>query len=123
MIGYITLGTADMEKAKTFYSTLLADMGAKVLFDGGRIAFIGKSMAEPCIAVCTPYDEATPQSAGNGNMVAIDAGSRENVDTLYNKALELGATCDGPAGERMPTFYGAYVRDSDGNKVCFYKMG
>ncbi len=123
MIGYITLGTNDMEKAKTFYSSLLADLGAKVLFDGGRIAFIGKSMAEPCIAVCTPYDEANPPSAGNGNMVAIDAGSRETVDALYNKALELGATDDGPAGERMPTFYGAYVRDADGNKVCFYKMG
>ena len=123
MIGYITLGTSDMERAKTFYSSLIADMGAKVLFDGGRIAFIGKSMADPVIAVCTPYDEGQPQSAGNGNMVAIDAGTRENVDTLYNRALELGATDDGPAGERMPTFYGAYVRDADNNKICFYKMG
>lgn len=123
MIGYITIGTKDMEQAKTFYSTLLADLGAKVLFDGGRIAFIGKSMADPCIAVCQPYDEENPASAGNGNMVAIDAGSRDVVDSLYNKALELGATCDGPAGERMPTFYGAYVRDADGNKICFYKMG
>ncbi len=123
MIGYVTIGTNDMEKAKTFYSTLLADMGAKVVFDGGRIAFIGKSMADPMIAVCTPYDEENPQAPGNGNMIAIDAGSRDNVDTLYNKALELGATCDGPAGERMPTFYGAYIRDADNNKICFYKMG
>ncbi len=123
MIGYVTIGTTDMEKAKTFYSTLLADMGATVVFDGGRIAFIGKSMAEPMIAVCTPYDEENPQSPGNGNMIAIDAGSRENVDALYNKAIELGATCDGPAGERMPTFYGGYIRDSGNNKICFYKMG
>jgi predicted lactoylglutathione lyase len=55
-------------------------------------------------------------------MFAIDAGSRENVDTLYNKAIELGATDDGPDGERTPTFYGAYVRDADNNKVCFHKM-
>lgn len=123
MIGYVTIGTSDMEKAKTFYGSLLESLGAKVLFDGGRIAFIGKSMADPCIAVCTPYDETKPAVGGNGNMVAIDAGSRENVDTLYNKAMELGATDDGPAGERMPTFYGAYVRDTDGNKICFYKMG
>jgi catechol 2,3-dioxygenase-like lactoylglutathione lyase family enzyme len=123
MIGYITIGTSDMEKAKAFYGSLLEPLGAKVLFDGGRIAFIGKSMAEPCIAVCIPYDESKPVDGGNGNMVAIDAGSRENVDVLYNKAIELGATDDGPAGERMPTFYVGYVRDADGNKVCFYKMG
>ena len=123
MIGYVTLGTSDIEKAKAFYSSLFADMGAKVLFDGGRIAFIGKSMADPVIAVCKPYDEDSAQSAGNGNMVAIDAGSRETVDALYNKAIELGATCDGPAGERMPPFYGAYIRDADNNKICFYKMG
>lgn len=123
MIGYVTIGTNDMEKAKSFYTSLLGDMGATVVFDGGRIAFIGKSMAEPMIAVCTPYDEGNPQSAGNGNMIAIDAGSRENVDALYNKAMELGATDDGPAGERMPTFYGAYIRDADNNKICFYKMG
>lgn len=123
MIGYVTIGTSDMEKAKTFYGSLLESLGAKVLFDGGRIAFIGKSMADPCIAVCTPYDDSKPAVGGNGNMVAIDAGSRENVDTLYNKAIELGATDDGPSGERMPTFYGGYVRDPDGNKICFYKMG
>ena len=40
-----------------------------------------------------------------------------------SKAIELGATCDGPAGERMPTFYGGYIRDTDNNKICFYKMG
>ena len=123
MIGYVTIGTNDMEKAKAFYSSVLESMGAKVLFDGGRIAFIGKSMAEPCIAVCTPYDEASPQHPGNGNMIGINAGSRENVDALYNKAIELGATDDGPAGERAPTFYGGYIKDADGNKVCFYKMG
>ena len=123
MIGYVTLGTTDMERAKTFYSSLLADLGASVVFDGGRIAFIGKSMAEPMIGVCTPYDEENPQSAGNGNMIAINAGSRETVDALYKKALELGATDDGPSGERMPTFYGAYIRDADNNKICFYKMG
>ena len=54
-------------------------------------------------------------------MVAIPA-DRETVDKLYNKALELGATCDGEPGERMPVFYGAYVRDLDNNKLCFYEM-
>ncbi len=73
------------------------------------------------LAVCIPYDEKEPDH-GNGNMVAIPGGSREGVDKLYAKARELGASDEGEPGERMPTFYGAYVRDLDGNKLCFFEM-
>lgn len=117
MIGYTTLGVSDMSAAKTFYSELL---GAKVLHDGGRIAMIGESMGKPMIAVCEPYDEQAP-TPGNGVMVAFRAGSKENVDAQYKKAIELGATCDGEPGQRIPDmFYGAYVKDADGNKLCFF---
>ena len=73
------------------------------------------------LAICIPYNEEAPEP-GNGTMVAINAGNRETVDKLYAKAMELGATDDGEPGERMPVFYGAYVRDLDGNKLCFYEM-
>ncbi len=122
MIGYVTIGTRDMEKAKAFYLALLEPLGAKLLFDMGRIAFIGEAMDKPCVAVCTPYNEEEP-NCGNGNMIAFPAGSRENVDKLYARAIELGATDEGPAGERMPTFYGGYFRDADGNKCAVYHMG
>ena len=59
---------------------------------------------------------------GNGTMIAIPAGDPAGVDRLYAKALELGATDDGAPGNRNPGFYGAYVRDADGNKLCFYEM-
>jgi predicted lactoylglutathione lyase len=55
-------------------------------------------------------------------MVAIAGGTREGVDKLYAKALSLGASDEGPPGERLPVFYGAYVRDLDGNKLCFFEM-
>jgi predicted lactoylglutathione lyase len=45
------------------------------------------------------------------------------VDTLYAKAIELGASCEGEPGERIPGFYGAYFRDLDGNKLVFFHMG
>lgn len=123
MIGYVTIGVSDMAKAKTFYSELLADLGAKLLLDMDRIAFIGKSMGKPMLAVCTPYDKK-PNNPGNGNMVAIHPGSKEAVDTFYRKAIELGATCDGEPGQRIPDqFYGAYIRDPDGNKVAFFHFG
>ncbi|TBW52526.1 VOC family protein [Marinobacter halodurans] len=123
MIGYVTLGVSDMGRAKDFYTTLLADMGAKLLLDMERIAFIGRSMTEPMVAVCIPYDKE-PNHPGNGNMVALQPGSKEAVDALYRKAIELGATCDGEPGQRIPNqFYGAYIRDPDGNKVAFFHFG
>lgn len=119
MISYVTLGVSDLAAAKKFYSELLADLGGKILIDMDRISFIGKSMAAPMLAVCIPYNEE-PAQAGNGTMVAFAPGSKEGVDALYNKAIALGAICDGAPGERIANvFYGAYVKDLDGNKLCF----
>jgi catechol 2,3-dioxygenase-like lactoylglutathione lyase family enzyme len=122
MIGYVTIGTSDMEKSKAFWLELLEPLGAKVLMGMDRIALMGPAMDQPMLAVCIPYNEEDAQP-GNGNMVAIAAGSRENVDKMYAKAIELGGTDEGPAGERMPTFYGGYFRDLDGNKAVFFHMG
>ncbi|PHQ24957.1 glyoxalase [Marinobacter guineae] len=123
MIGYVTLGVSDMEKAKKFYSDLLADLDAKVLLDLDRIAFIGKNMGSPMLAVCKPFN-GEPNHPGNGNMLALQPGSKEAVDAHYNKAIELGATCDGEPGQRIPNqFYGAYVKDPDGNKLAFFHFG
>jgi len=123
MINYITLGTKDIEAAAQFYEKLLEDFGVKRLVNMDRIKYIGKNMKEPMVAVCIPYDEQDPHP-GNGNMFAIAPGSKEKVDALYQKALSLGATCDGEPGQRVPKlFYGAYVRDLDGNKICFNFFG
>jgi catechol 2,3-dioxygenase-like lactoylglutathione lyase family enzyme len=121
MLGYTTIGTNDMDRAVAFYDALLAEIGAKQLFGMDRIKFYGTSTDETMIALCIPYNEET-QNCGNGNMLAIRGGDRAGVDRLYAKAIELGATDDGPPGERIPVFYGAYVRDLDGNKLCFMEM-
>ena len=73
-------------------------------------------------AVCTPHNEQAP-NPGNGNMVAFTPGSKELVDKLHAKALELGGSDEGEPGQRMDGFYGAYFRDPDGNKVCFCHFG
>jgi catechol 2,3-dioxygenase-like lactoylglutathione lyase family enzyme len=121
MIGYVTIGSKDLDRACQFYDELLALVGAKQLMGMDRIKFYGRGMGQPMIAVCTPYDGGV-QNPGNGNMIAIPGGSREGVDKLYAKAISLGATDEGAPGERMPVFYGAYVRDLDGNKLCFFDM-
>ena len=122
MIAYVTIGTADIEKAKAFYLSLLEDIGISVFMDIGRLVAFGTPSGGTMLAVCTPYDGSTPQP-GNGNMVAISPGSKELVDKLHAKALSLGGTDEGAPGQRMDGFYGAYFRDPDGNKICFCQFG
>lgn len=121
MLGYTTIGVNDMDRALAFYDDLLGELGASRLFGMDRIQFYGTAPGSAMLAVCIPYNEES-QDPGNGNMVAIPGGSREGVDKLYAKAISLGATDEGPPGERLPVFYGAYVRDLDGNKLCFFEM-
>ena len=122
MLGYVTVGVSDMERACDFYGALLEEVGGKQLFGQDRIKFYGTSPGSPMLAICIPYDQNDP-APGNGNMIAIPGGSREGVDKLYQKAIQLGASDEGEPGERLPVFYGAYVRDLDGNKLTFCKFG
>ena len=114
MIGYVTLGTRDPAKAQAFYDTLLDTLGASRLMDMDSFVLWGKSMDEPCLASTLPHDgnEAT---YGNGTMVALRMNSTEEVDAFYAKAMELGASDEGPRGDG---FYAGFFRDPDGNKLC-----
>lgn len=123
MLGYVTLGTNNIEQARAFYGALLGELGMQELFDNNRLYFYGSDPAGPFVVVGGPYDEQAA-SAGNGVMVALKCEDNDKIVAMHAKALELGATCDGAPGERVPgVFYGAYVRDPDGNKLCFFKMG
>ena len=64
-----------------------------------------------------------PATVGNGVMVAIRARSKEEVDAIYNKALELGGTDEGAPGPRSDGFYAGYFRDLEGNKLNAFFMG
>jgi predicted lactoylglutathione lyase len=122
MLAYMTFGTNNKEKAVKFYETLLGEIGAKQVFSNERLVCFGTEMGKPMICVGQPYNDEKA-SFGNGTMVAIQAGSRENVDTLYKQALSLGGTDEGEPGERAPTLYGAYFRDLDGNKIFVCHFG
>lgn len=121
MIGYVTLGVGDLERAKNFYATVLAPLGARPAFGSDRMQGFSNG-AGPMLSVCLPYDGEAP-SAGNGTMVALAAPSRDMVDEIHALALKTGAADEGAPGIRIPNFYGAYFRDLDGNKLCIFKMG
>jgi catechol 2,3-dioxygenase-like lactoylglutathione lyase family enzyme len=122
MIGYVTLGTNDLPRAGAFYDALLADLGAKRLWDyAGGIGW-GTSPEQPSLALMKPFD-GNAATVGNGVMVGLVAKTTAQVDQLYAKAIALGAKDEGPAGPRGKGFYVGYFRDLDGNKLCFYCAG
>jgi catechol 2,3-dioxygenase-like lactoylglutathione lyase family enzyme len=122
MIGYVTLGTNDRERSAKFYDALLAELGAKRIMEFERGYVWGTSMTQPGLGILQPFD-GKPASIGNGVMVAFAVDAREKVDRVYAKAIELGATDEGPAGPRGDGFYAGYFRDLDGNKLNVFCMG
>ena len=121
MIGYVTLGSNDLDRAVAFYDALLGDLGAKQMMNDGRMVIYAREMGQPMVAVCKPYD-GEAATVGNGTMVALAMEGPEAVDAFHARALELGGTDEGAAGPRQGGFYGGYFRDLDGNKLvafCF----
>jgi predicted lactoylglutathione lyase len=123
MIGYVTLGTDDLARAGRFYDALLAELGAKRVMEMETfIAWGAGGPMSPMLAVIRPYDKK-PATVGNGVMVALAASSKEQVDAIYRKALELGATDEGAPGPRGDNFYAGYFRDLDGHKLNAFVIG
>jgi predicted lactoylglutathione lyase len=122
MIGYVTLGTHDIQRAARFYDALLAELGAKRGMEAETFIAWATAPGAPMLAVIRPFD-GKPASVGNGVMVALAAASKAQVDALHRKALELGGKDEGAPGPRGDGFYAGYFRDLDGNKLNAFFMG
>ena len=123
MYSHVTVGTSHMNRAMRFYDAVLAPLGLtrkrtfKVAISYAPENFSG--INEP-FWVLRPYDrkDAAP---GNGPMVAFETSTRAAVDAFHAAALAAGGRDEGAPGLRThyhPNYYGAYVRDLDGNKLC-----
>jgi predicted lactoylglutathione lyase len=122
MIGYVTLGTNDMNRAGRFYDDLLGVVGAKRTMETEKFIAWGNNPQAPMLFVIKPADGGQA-TIGNGVMIALAAANKEQVHALYDKAISLGSKCEGPAGPRGEGFYAGYFRDADGNKLCAFYMG
>lgn len=121
MIGYVTLGTNDLARAARFYDAIAAELGTARMFETATSVAWGDPGGAPGIAVIAPFD-GQPATAGNGTMVALEAKDAAQVDRLHALALAHGGTCEGAPGPRGDTFYAAYFRDPDGNKLNAFIM-
>jgi len=121
MIGYTSLGTADLTRAGAFYDALLADLGAKRIMSMEDFIVWAPEGGGPAFSIHVPQD-GKPYSVGNGVMVALAARDKAQVDALHAKSLSLGGCDEGKPGYRAPGFYAAYFRDLDGNKLNVHAM-
>ena len=121
-IGYITIGYNDEARGVAFYDAVLGAIGyARGPVEDGW-AFYGKGDA-PGVGLCKPFDGQAARG-GNGAMVGFKAETQDDVRAAYAAALANGGVDEGAPGFRPPEatsgFFGAYVRDAAGNKLCVY---
>ena len=127
MLGYVTVGTNDLERAARFYDAIAAEMGVGRMMDFDSFIAWGQPGGAPGIAATKPFD-GNPATVGNGTMVALEAKDRDQVQRLYDIALAHGGSDEGAPGQRGEpdenglVFFAAYFRDPDGNKLNAFLM-
>ncbi len=121
MFNHVIIGARDMERMVAFYDAFLAPLGISrfMLAEAGNVAGWERRGESGKLFVGTPID-GNPAGTANGSMVAFRAPSREAVVQAYQAALAQGGTDAGAPGLRPqygPDYFGAYVRDPEGNKL------
>ncbi|HJM93679.1 MAG: VOC family protein [Alphaproteobacteria bacterium] len=118
MFSHITVGTNDFERASVFYDAVMAALGHVCFVSGETHRGYGQTSNNQ-FWVLSPFDKAAAVP-GNGNHVAFLAPDRAAVHAFHAAAVANGGSDEGAPGLRPhyhPNYYGAYVRDPDGNKL------
>ena len=122
MIGYMTVGTNDLEKAGEFYDALFDGIGAQRFMADDHIIVWSTKPGEGMFSVIKPAN-GEPATPGNGVMAAITVKDLGVIESLHAKALSLGGSCEGEPGTRGDNgMCFGYVRDPEGNKLAFFSM-
>ncbi|TVQ32463.1 MAG: VOC family protein [Geminicoccaceae bacterium] len=123
MLSHVTIGVGDLGRARAFYDALMQVLGIGRIVDEPEHGLVGYGhgpQAAPQFYLCRPLD-GQPPSVGNGQTFAFLANDRTTVDRFHARALAAGGRCEGAPGLRPhyhPDYYGTYVRDLDGHKLC-----
>ena len=126
MIGFSTVGTNDLQRAIAYYDALFADLKVVKLLEVPGLAGWGWDWDRPIFGVITPTN-GKPATAGNGAVVGFGQRTRARVIDLHERAISMGGSNAGDPGVRgmdgSQAFFAGYVRDPDGNKLCFFCVG
>ena len=123
MFSHVFMSVKDFDRALAFYRPLMECLGIAARFCEPDKPWAGWHSAKgtrPFFVICKPFD-GQPHDPGNGQMVAFAAADRSMVRRAHEIALQLGGSCEGLPGLRPQYhahYYGAYFRDTEGNKLC-----
>ena len=120
-VDYIMIGTNDLARARSFYDAVFQQIGGEldVEYPGFTFCYRFRNGTRAWVAGPNNKETAAP---GNGNMPGFRGASEDEVNAAHAAALANGGFSEGDPGPRPmygPDFYGAYVRDPDGNKMSF----
>lgn len=121
MIGYVTVGTNNLEDSAKFYDPFFSSIELSRKMEATDFIAWGGDDQGPMFSIHIPAD-GKEMSIGNGTMIGLILKNKNEVEKAYHKAIELGGSCEGAPGYRQDGFYAAYFRDLDGNKLnvhCF----
>jgi catechol 2,3-dioxygenase-like lactoylglutathione lyase family enzyme len=117
MIDHVSIPVRDLAAAATFYARVLAPLGYAKLVERPATVGFGKRYPEFWLNLRA---DLIPAGADTGTHVCLRAPSQEAVQTFHAEALTQGGSNAGEPGPRqgaMTTYYGAFIRDPDGNKI------
>ena len=123
MLGYVMVGTNDLDRSIKFYDDLLKVIGLKRTDTddvcAGYVSINGPGSIE--FYITKPFNKEKATS-GNGTQVSFIVNNRDIVDKFHEIGLKLGAQSEGSGGERPEGsgVYYSYLRDLDGNKICAF---
>lgn len=126
MFSHIQVGARDLASMIKFYDAVLKPLGLVRMpaEDDGGPAGAGWEMPGkkwPQFFVQLPFN-GLPATWGNGNQVSFAAHSQEQVHAAWEAAMVMGGSDEGAPGLRpqySASFFVAYCRDPEGNKLCF----
>ena len=123
MIGYIMVGTNDLNRSIKFYDKLFEILNLERIETDDVCAGYSQKDGNGKVEfyVTKPVNKKTA-TIGNGSQVSFFTNSRDIVDKFHELGLQLGATSEGSGGERPSGsgVYYSYIRDLDGNKICTF---
>jgi len=120
MIGFVMIGTNNLDKATKFYDTLLDVIELeRVVTNEKYIGYASKEKSDEIEFYVTNPVNKEKATFGNGTQISFLINSKDLVNIFYNVGIKLGGKDEGAPGIRSGDYY-CYFRDLDGNKICAF---
>lgn len=118
MLSGVCIGTNDLSAAGEFYDAVLATIGMSCVLSEPRERGYAGPDGRITLFLVVPYNEQAA-TYGNGTQIMFYAPDTNAVRAFHSTALRYGGSDEGLPGPRdyHPDYFGAYVRDLDGNKL------